>query len=348
MKTVFKTRSPEETIELGIQLAARLKPGQAVLLFGELGAGKTHFTKGIAKGLGIDEMIKSPTFTYVNQYDLEGNLRFYHYDLYRLNHGDEFFSIGLEDSLHNPHVINVIEWADRLAGLHPKEYVRVDFVGEVDHHEISFEFFDNGIAPEALVEKLWEDWTCPVHVRAHQKQVAKVALQIGRALNEKNILVDLNLLNTAALLHDMARVVDFLSLEKSKFDEEITDEKWSRWQDLRQQFKGMNHGDAAAGSLLEEGYNKTAEIIRLHRSTAILDEAEKFSLLEIAIVYYADKRVKHDEIVSLKERFHDGRERYGNHDNEEQKAIYLEVEKANEDLEKQLFSLINISPEDIK
>lgn len=348
MKMTYITKSPQSTMELGMELVSRLRPGSAILLFGDLGSGKTHFTKGIAKGLGITGTIKSPTFAYVNKYDLAPSLHFYHYDLYRLNPGDEFYSIGLEESFQNPHAINVIEWADRLDGVHPKEYIRVDFRSFMDHHEIDIKFEDDGIVDDELVEKYWKDWVCPLHVRTHQKQVAKVALQIGQALVEKNILLDLNMLNTAALLHDMARVVDFKELDRSKFDEEVTDEKWMKWKDMRSQFAGMHHADVACGALLEDGYTKTAELIRLHRSTAILEEPERYSILEVAILYYADKRVRHHEIVSLAERFEDGRQRYGKYDDAEQKERFLQVEKATQELEKQLFALIDIKPEDIK
>lgn len=330
-----------------MELASRLKAGSVVLLFGDLGAGKTHFTKGVAQGMGIPGLIKSPTFTYVNKYEIGQNLHFYHYDLYRLNTGDEFYSIGLEDSLNEPHAINIIEWADRLDGVHPKQYIRVDFRMFMDHHEVDIKFEDSEVIPDELVEKYWNDWACPMHVRAHQKQVTKVALQVGKALMKKNILLDINLVYTAALLHDMARVCDFTSLEKSQLGEDVTDEKWAKWVDLRRQFKGMHHADVACGALLEDGYNKTAEVIRLHQSTAIVEEPERFGILEIAVVYYADKRVKHDEIVTLDERFRDGRERNGGNDSAEEKNLYLRVEKQTKELEKQLFSLIDLKPEDV-
>ena len=71
MKTIYKTRNPQQTIDLGIQLATRLIPGDSILLFGDLGSGKTHFVKGVAKGLGVNNTVKSPTFAYVNKYHLE-------------------------------------------------------------------------------------------------------------------------------------------------------------------------------------------------------------------------------------------------------------------------------------
>jgi len=348
MKSHFVTRTAEDTIDLGMQLAGRLKPGSTVLLFGELGSGKTHFAKGIAKGLGIDAIIKSPTFAYVNKYSTKNNTHLYHYDLYRLNTGDEFYSIGLEETLKDIHAINIVEWADRLDGIHPKDYIRVDFEAGLTGHTIDIRFEDSTVVNEEYVEKLWDDWTTPMHVRAHCKQVAGVALQIGTALVSKNILIDLNLLNTACLLHDMARVVDFTNMDRAKFTEKITDTKWEKWHEQRKQFKGMHHADVACGALVEDGYYKTGEVIRLHRIRAIMEESEKFSVLEVAILYYADKRVKHDEVVSLAERFKDGRERYGHSNTDDEKSFFMEIEKVCTELEQQIFNLIDLNPEDIK
>lgn len=354
MKSVFRTKSPEETMHLGMQLVSRFTPGTTVLLYGDLGSGKTHFTKGIAQGLGIEGIIKSPTFAYVNKYEVKSalsselpNPSFYHYDLYRLKEGDAFNSIGLEDTLNDPHAINVIEWADRLDGFSPKDHIRVDFKNLGEEHEISIKFEDPQIVPDELVEKYWDDWTTPLHVREHCKQVAKVALQVAKGLIAKNIVLDINLINTAALLHDMSRVVDFTELDKDKIPEDISDEKWEKWKLQRSQFAGMHHGDVACGALFEDGFQKTATVIRLHDSLSLIQEPEKFSVLEIAIVYYADKRVKHTEVVDLAERYRDGRERYGEANSEEEKEVYLMVERTCYDLEKQLFGLIDMEPGDI-
>lgn len=348
MKTTYKTEEPEKTTELGIQLVSRLKPGTSILLFGDLGSGKTQFTKGIAKGLGISETIKSPTFTYVNKYELEGNTDFYHYDLYRLKHGEDFESIGLEETMHDGHSINVIEWADRMAGRHPESYVRVDFRSLADHHEISFSYTDPEMAPEELVEKLWDDWVTPLHVRTHCKKVTDICLQIGQAYIDNNILINLDLLNTAGLLHDLARICDFTELDRDRFQEEVTDDKWAKWVDLRKRFQGMHHADIACGALADEGYLKTAELIRLHNSLSILEEPEKLAYLEAAILFYADKRVKHDESVPLAERFRDGRERHGKFDDIKTSSMFEEVELRTFELEKELFSPLKIGPGDLK
>jgi tRNA threonylcarbamoyladenosine biosynthesis protein TsaE len=348
MKTIYQSKTPGQTIELGTELAARLKSDATILLFGDLGSGKTHFTKGIAKGLGISKIVKSPTFTYVNKYDLVDGSHFYHYDLYRLETGQDLESIGLNETMHDGRSINVVEWADRMAGYTPKDHVRVDFRALADHHEIAIKFEDSEIVPDELVDKYWHDWATPMRVRAHCKKVADVCLQIGQALAAKNILIDLNFLNTAGLLHDLARVCDFTELNRDKFHEEITDEKWEKWVDLRKQFKGMHHADVASKLLADEGYLKTAEIIRLHNSLSILEEPERFTDLETGILFYADKRVKHDQVVDLAERFRDGRERHGKYDNPKTREKFDEVEKRTYELESRIFTLISLRPKKIK
>lgn len=367
MNSLYQTHSPEQTMKLGLQLAQRLQPGAIILLFGDLGSGKTHFTKGLAEGLGIAQMIKSPTFTYVNHYSLSGQrsvrsdqqdkkltpnhsplTTFYHYDLYRLQPGDSFYSIGLEDTLADETAINVIEWADRLGDQLPKNYIRVNLKAKEEFHEIQIQFVDSQVVSRNLVEAFWEEWVTPLHVRAHCQQVAKVALQVGQAFVKKNILIDLNLLETAALLHDMARVCDFKTMHREDFQEEISEEKWERWSQMREKYAGQHHPEIAFKALCERGFFKTAELIRLHNSLAILKEKERFEDLETAILYYADKRVKHDAVVSLKERFEDGRERYGKYDSEKQKGIYLEVEEETFELEKKLFSQIDLRPSEIQ
>jgi tRNA threonylcarbamoyladenosine biosynthesis protein TsaE len=109
----FLTHSSEETIELGRKLAAELRPPVLVYLSGDLGAGKTTLTKGIASGLGgaREEDVTSPTFTLVHRYD--GTTRVYHIDLYRIGNFHDLETLGLEDVFSEKAVI-LIEWPDRM------------------------------------------------------------------------------------------------------------------------------------------------------------------------------------------------------------------------------------------
>jgi tRNA threonylcarbamoyladenosine biosynthesis protein TsaE len=107
------TNSPEETVQLGKSIGCALQAGDIILLFGDLGVGKTRFTQGICYGLGLDKnyYIRSPTFTLINEYS--GKLPIYHIDLYRIDNQEEIYSLGLEEILFN-NGVTVIEWAEKL------------------------------------------------------------------------------------------------------------------------------------------------------------------------------------------------------------------------------------------
>ena len=109
---VFETFSPEETENLGAALALRLYPGDVIAYFGDLGAGKTAFTRGVARGLGITEPVTSPTYTIVNEY-LSGRMPLFHFDMYRLGSAEELFDIGWEDYLSRGGVC-AVEWSENV------------------------------------------------------------------------------------------------------------------------------------------------------------------------------------------------------------------------------------------
>ena len=111
MSEIFYSSSPEDTERIGSLFAKKAKSGSLVLLKGTLGAGKTVFAKGVAKELGINEGIVSPTFTLVQEY--EGRMDMHHLDLYRISGCDEFESMGGEEFLYSSG-ITLIEWAERL------------------------------------------------------------------------------------------------------------------------------------------------------------------------------------------------------------------------------------------
>ena len=114
---VQHTHSPEETEALGARLAACLKPGDVVAYFGDLGAGKTAFTRGLARGLGIRQPVTSPTYTLVNEY-LDGKMPLFHFDMYRLSSSDDLFDIGWEDYLTRGGVC-AVEWSENVADALP-------------------------------------------------------------------------------------------------------------------------------------------------------------------------------------------------------------------------------------
>ncbi len=116
----IKTETPIETEELGRRIGEKLEKGDVVSLRGSLGAGKTVIAKGIARALGIEEAIVSPTFTIVQEYD--GREKLYHLDIYRLSGEDEFESMGGEEFLY-PDGITLIEWSEKIDSMLPGETV---------------------------------------------------------------------------------------------------------------------------------------------------------------------------------------------------------------------------------
>ena len=108
----YITNSPEETEALGAALASRLTPGTVIAYRGDLGAGKTAFTRGLARGLGCQELVTSPTYTIVNEYS-GGRLPLFHFDMYRLTSSDDLFDIGWEDYL-DRRGICAVEWSENV------------------------------------------------------------------------------------------------------------------------------------------------------------------------------------------------------------------------------------------
>lgn len=122
MHIEFISSSVEETKKIAESFASGLKGGECIALYGDLGAGKTAFSAGIAAGLGIKQKITSPTFTILNQYD--GRIRFYHFDLYRISDPEELYEIGWEDALASSGVC-AVEWCENAGDLLPADAIRV-------------------------------------------------------------------------------------------------------------------------------------------------------------------------------------------------------------------------------
>ncbi len=138
---IIETRSEQETYELGRKLGEQAMPGQVFTLVGDLGVGKTVFTKGLAVGLGITEQISSPTFTIVQVYE-EGRLPFYHFDVYRIGDLSEMDEIGFDDYVYGQGVC-LIEWANLIEEILPDTYTEVtiekDLEQGFDYRKIQIE-----------------------------------------------------------------------------------------------------------------------------------------------------------------------------------------------------------------
>ncbi|MBR1404584.1 MAG: tRNA (adenosine(37)-N6)-threonylcarbamoyltransferase complex ATPase subunit type 1 TsaE [Treponema sp.] len=120
MSVTFHTNSAEETIELGEKIGSLLQKGDIIALQGTLAAGKTTITKGIARALGVQDEITSPTFCLISEY--EGTMPLYHMDVYRLEGGDDFINLGVEDLIYG-NGVSLIEWSEKIMSELPKKTI---------------------------------------------------------------------------------------------------------------------------------------------------------------------------------------------------------------------------------
>lgn len=143
---VYKSESFTETENIGFALAKSIKNGAVVAMFGDLGAGKTAFTRGFAKGMGIDCDVSSPTFALVNEYRGNGKT-LYHFDMYRISGWDDLYSTGYFDYLDTGSSL-IIEWSENIEAVLPEDCVRVtitktDNVNERNIEIIGAELIEN-------------------------------------------------------------------------------------------------------------------------------------------------------------------------------------------------------------
>lgn len=127
---IYLSHNELETEEIGKALALRLQAGDIVAYRGDLGVGKTAFTRGLAKGLGYEGRVTSPTFTIVNEY--EGAIPLFHFDMYRLGGEEELFDIGWEDYLARGGIC-AVEWSEQVPGVLPEDAVQVVIQRHPDH-----------------------------------------------------------------------------------------------------------------------------------------------------------------------------------------------------------------------
>ena len=138
----FITKSPEETIELGIKIGNKLKKGDVIAMQGTLAAGKTTITKGIAQALGISDTITSPTFCLISEY--YGKMPLYHMDVYRLDGIEDFVNLGTDDMIYGDGV-SIIEWSEKIMSELPKRTIILKITPNEDgSRTINLENWQNG------------------------------------------------------------------------------------------------------------------------------------------------------------------------------------------------------------
>ena len=143
----------EETEKFGLFLGENLRPGDVVCLNGDLGAGKTTLTKSIAKGLGIDDYVTSPTFTIVNEY--YGKIDLYHIDTYRLDDMVDVDYLGFDEYFYSDGV-TIVEWAEKIRDVLPEEYMEINIKSQDEKRDLAIKYVGNRF--DELKEKLDESF----------------------------------------------------------------------------------------------------------------------------------------------------------------------------------------------
>lgn len=151
------TASPEETTALGFCLGRALQAGDVVCVNGELGTGKTHFTKGIARGLGIEREVTSPSYTILQIY--EGRIPLYHFDLYRMETADELLDLGFAEFIYGQGAC-IVEWADKFSANMPAERLTVILEYGREAAERSIKLEAAGRRHQFLLEEMQKICTC--------------------------------------------------------------------------------------------------------------------------------------------------------------------------------------------
>lgn len=146
---ILASRSPDETEALGERIGRAMEPETVVALIGDLGAGKTTLTKGIARGLDVPDLVHSPTFTLIHEHS--GRLPIYHFDLYRLDTPEQIEDLGYEDYFYGGGV-TVVEWAEKIQGLLPADRLEIRISGEGEDR--TFELTATGPQSTEILERV--------------------------------------------------------------------------------------------------------------------------------------------------------------------------------------------------
>ena len=308
-----------------------------ILLSGELGAGKTTFFQGLGKGLGIAEKITSPTFALEQRYVVqstkkqearnkhqETNRECIHIDLYRLT---PLQAQKLLASTEDHEGIRCIEWPKRAEQTFVGNHIDINFSEERGGRRVEVTFEDAAIPSRKEIEIWREEMLLPLHIRRHCDAVAACASDLGTILMDRGILLRPLLLRRSAEVHDLLRFLDFRPGGFLGTDCP-SEEEQSRWDGVRKLYPRLKHEPACAAFLREKGFPAAAEIVAVHGLTLPVPERRT---VEQQILFYADKRVRMDERVTLDERFVDFRARYSDGKRTEEAETWYREAKGVED-----------------
>ena len=320
--------------KLAEELAKRVRifpeGGNILFLKGEVGAGKTTFTRYFSEYLGAKSG-SSPTFTLLEKREISDTVTLFHGDFYRADRErisdiiDEYQDIQAQEisdqkknNTQKKQYIWILEWfPEKLIPEffpdEPKIFLNFEHGENQDERDIIYSF-DNPLSIEfSGVKRLIERYKTPVHIQHHIEMVRKIAVVVASKLQKNRIPLDRELVENSALLHDCVKYVDFpeyTEQEKHRYQEEITPEKLEIWKRTKQKFFSTDHGKAMAEILTTapEHFPATARVIESHMTRRIFSDTPM--TWEEKCVYYADKRALHDTFVSIHDRLEDGKKRY--------------------------------------
>jgi uncharacterized protein len=188
----------------------------------------------------------------------------------------------------------------------------------------------------------------PPNIVKHSLATAKLAVFLAKKLKEKDIAVDVELVERACLLHDVARICEVKESDYNNVGMTVTEQEKTAWNKLKTEYNAIHHEDTAY-ELLKEQYPVLALTIKKHRYVSVLDENDRPDTWEEKIVYYADKRVMHDKIVTLKERLDDAHQRNA-HLRQMKGQNKIDTDKVDRlifELEEEIFTAIGLDPAEV-
>jgi tRNA threonylcarbamoyladenosine biosynthesis protein TsaE len=298
-----------------------------ILLRGELGAGKTTLLQGFGETLGIRGPLTSPTFALEQRYASEAG-ELLHLDLYRLTAAQARELVASSD-LHAG--IRCIEWPERMGEEWKKQFpdaIDLELAEQGTGRSLTVEFRDMPLPSLRSIEQWRKEMDLPDNIVAHCHAVASMCVSLSDALLERSVIVRKEALRLAGEAHDLLRFMDF---QQGGHTTDHDPARVRKWKEIASRFRPLRHEDAAAEFLREKGFAALGEIVRVH---GLRLPSPFRSRIEQKVLYYADKRVAHDRVVSLDERFREFRERYGAGKESEQAILWYQEAQA---LEKELF-----------
>lgn len=320
------SKNPENLEHIGASLANSLYSlPLSIYLEGPLGAGKTLFTAGLAKGLGIEESIRSPTYAIAQEYT--GDTPLLHIDLYRVKNETNEILRQYEDFPG----IRAIEWGSYARKQTGEASIHISLEDTGGSRGIQCDFHDIKIPTREDVEALRRQTHLSDHIIKHCDLVGKVAYKIANDFLAQGTITRPLACLRAGELHDLLRFTDFTHRKTERDGSPTPTETQDTWQKLTEKYGADGHELACTTFLTEKGFPHIGEIIRFHGST---HSPAKGATVEQKILFYADKRVALESLVSLEERFEDFRQRY---DNGKHSPRSQEWEENAKNIEQELF-----------